>query len=299
MVDVAVIGVVVAILAVILAVLIYVKNSSDDTASSGTGRRRAAVPTRDETGQIVGRQAPARPGGRRGGARMRRQVQEDEPEAVADDNADGGGGSDGEDDVRNVPSGKMGKKKLEKLAAKAEKKKEREAMEQEREERKKRQEKDEAEAKEKADKEAAEMAKIEEEERKKKEEKERQEYEEYLKIKATFDVQEEGFDETAEDDSENQLQTFIQYIKDIKVVPLEDLAAHFKMKTQDAIDRVTKLSEDGTLTGVMDDRGKFIYISQTELESVAKFIRQRGRVSITELAENSNKLIKLKQAEGS
>ena len=43
---------------------------------------------------------------------------------------------------------------------------------------------------------------------------------------------------------------------------LEDLAAHFKMKAQDTIDRVTQLLEQGHTTGVMDDRGKFIYISQ-------------------------------------
>lgn len=78
-----------------------------------------------------------------------------------------------------------------------------------------------------------------------------------------------------------------------KVVLLEDLAAHFKLKTQEAIDRVNQLQEDGELTGVVDDRGKFIYISQEELEAVAKFIRQRGRVSIAELAESSNKLINL------
>ncbi len=74
---------------------------------------------------------------------------------------------------------------------------------------------------------------------------------------------------------------------------LEDLAAHFQMKTQDAIDRVTTLTEEGKLTGVIDDRGKFIFISEDEMEAVAKFITQRGRVSITELAENSNRLISL------
>lgn len=63
--------------------------------------------------------------------------------------------------------------------------------------------------------------------------------------------------------------------------------------TQEAIDRVTQLQEDGILTGVIDDRGKFIYISMEELEAVAKFIKQQGRVSITDLAMNSNKLINL------
>ena len=94
------------------------------------------------------------------------------------------------------------------------------------------------------------------------------------------------------------------------MVKLEDLADHFKLKTQEAIDRVTTLLADGLLTGaaiqnilclppnifasgVIDDRGKFIYISREELEAVAKYIKQQGRVSITDLAASSNKLIKL------
>lgn len=43
----------------------------------------------------------------------------------------------------------------------------------------------------------------------------------------------------------------------------------------------------------MDDRGKFIYITVEELESVAKFMKQHGRVSISDLAESSNRLINL------
>lgn len=45
--------------------------------------------------------------------------------------------------------------------------------------------------------------------------------------------------------------------------------------------------------GVIDDRGKFISITPEELDSVAQFIRHRGRVSITELAQASNSLINL------
>lgn len=53
------------------------------------------------------------------------------------------------------------------------------------------------------------------------------------------------------------------------------------------------MQADGILSGVIDDRGKFIYISKKELEAVAKFVKQRGRVSIAELAEHSNNLINL------
>lgn len=55
----------------------------------------------------------------------------------------------------------------------------------------------------------------------------------------------------------------------------------------------THLSLALFLPGVMDDRGKFIYISREELEGVARFIRQRGRITITDLAEASGTLISL------
>uniref|UniRef100_A0A8C4Z2G3 DDRGK domain-containing protein 1 n=1 Tax=Gadus morhua TaxID=8049 RepID=A0A8C4Z2G3_GADMO len=81
--------------------------------------------------------------------------------------------------------------------------------------------------------------------------------------------------------------------QDSKVVLLEDLASHFGMRTQDAIARLQDLLAEGSLTGVIDDRGKFISISPEELSAVARFIQQRGRVSIAELAQASNSLINL------
>merc|ERR1711935_195112 len=192
-----------------------------------------------------------------------------------------------------VPDGKIGKKKMEKLQAKADKKQQREAEMKERDENKKRRDKLDEEEKAKRNREVDEERMKEEEERIAREEKERKEYDEYLKLKEAFSIEDEGMEAGDEDTEENKLQIFINYIKETKIVMLEDLAAHFQLKTQDAIDRVTQLQEDGILTGVIDDRGKFIYISQEELEAVAKFIKQQGRVSITDLAANSNKLIHL------
>ena len=102
-----------------------------------------------------------------------------------------------------------------------------------------------------------------------------------------------------------------------KVVYLEELASEFNMRTQvlggqetavagnhhqhftglilsqDAISRVQSLQDSGEITGVIDDRGKFIHISMEEMEAVAKFIKQRGRVAIAELVSSSNTLINL------
>lgn len=44
---------------------------------------------------------------------------------------------------------------------------------------------------------------------------------------------------------------------------------------------------------MMDDRGKYIFISPEEMESVAAFMKSRGRISISELADKSSTLIDL------
>lgn len=205
---------------------------------------------------------------------------------------------DEEDEKIEFPEGaKVGAKKRAKLEAKAERKQQREAMEKEREDRKKAEKLLLEAADKQREKEKAEELKREEAERKVREEKEKRDHEEFLKIKATFTIEEEGFDEQDQDEG-NLLQEFLEYIKYNKVVVLEDLAGHFHIKTASVIERIRALQTSGSLTGVIDDRGKFIYISQEELEAVAKFVKQRGRVSITDLAENSNKLINLIPGQG-
>ncbi|KAM4602250.1 DDRGK domain-containing protein 1 isoform 1-T2 [Polymixia lowei] len=218
--------------------------------------------------------------------------------------------SDNEDEPLEVPAaveeeeeeeqqsfqatGKLGAKKQRKLEEKQAKKAQREAELEEREERKRMQELREQERRKEDERERLLEQKQEEEERRAKEEQEKREEEEYLRLKASFVIEDQGeAEKLTEDESRNLLQEFIQYIEDSKVVVLEDLASHFGMRTQDAIARLQDLLADGSLTGVIDDRGKFISITPEELSSVAQFIKQRGRVSITELAQASNSLINL------
>ncbi len=47
----------------------------------------------------------------------------------------------------------------------------------------------------------------------------------------------------------------------------------------------------GRLTGVMDERGKYIYISLEEMQAVASYIKTKGRVAISELAAKSDTFI--------
>ncbi|NXJ32085.1 DDRGK protein, partial [Ciconia maguari] len=203
-----------------------------------------------------------------------------------------------EDDAEEVPefqvSGKIGAKKQRKLEEKQARKAQREAEEAEREERKKLESKREEERRKEEERIRLEEERQEEEKRKAKEEEEKREYEEYLKLKESFVVEEEGVEESmTEEESRSFLIEFLEYVKKTKVIQLEDLASHLGLRTQDAINRIQDLMADGTLTGVIDDRGKFIYITPEEMAAVAQYIKQRGRVSIAELAQASNSLINL------
>ena len=100
-----------------------------------------------------------------------------------------------------------------------------------------------------------------EEERKKKEEEELKEQEEYNKWKEMFNVEEQGVLEEDNEEYENKLQQFIDFIQTRKVVLFEDLAAEFSLTTKDVVDRIQRLMESGRLTGITDDRGKFIYVT--------------------------------------
>ncbi|KAK6636614.1 hypothetical protein RUM43_010276 [Polyplax serrata] len=235
--------------------------------------------------------AAPQPGARRRALAAARNTRARQRVVEEDDDDEG----EGDTPELNLPDTKIGAKKLAKLQAKAEKKAQREAEEKIRQEKKKQQQLADEERKKQQLEEEEEERRRAEQERKIREERERQEHEEYLNMKQAFSVQEEGFDEVEE--SESLIQDFIQYIKNNKIVILEDLAAEFKLKTQDVINRINSLQNDGQLTGVIDDRGKFIFISQEELDAVAKFVKQRGRVSIAELVENSNRLISLTPVE--
>lgn len=264
----------------ILLISIFCKDKKEKK-DEGAGARRNIAERQPADNAPRGARQRVRPRGRR------MNIRGDESEEGSEEEEDmfGNTGKEG---------GKIGAKKQKKLQEKAEKKAARLAEEQEREEKKKR---DAMLEKQRQKEEAVQKAQEEEEARQeklRKEEEEKREHEEYLKLKEAFSVEEEGEEELAPDlSSQSLLQEFIDYIKEMKVIMLEDLASHFKIKTQDAIQRINELQEDGRLTGVVDDRGKFIYITMDELESVAKYIKQHGRVSITELAESSNRLINL------
>ncbi|VDM56178.1 unnamed protein product [Angiostrongylus costaricensis] len=102
---------------------------------------------------------------------------------------------------------------------------------------------------------------------KEKEAREKRELEEYLALKSSFAVEEEGFDQIEEEESNNLMEQFAEYVKTSKIVNMDELAAHFGLKSDEAITRLHYFLDNGFLQGVIDDRGKFICITDDELNA--------------------------------
>ncbi|XP_048585350.1 DDRGK domain-containing protein 1 [Nematostella vectensis] len=272
-----------AVVGVMLAIATFIAKKKEKTKPS---KPRGTAPIQDDAAPVRRRNRNAR---NRMQAGQRLQANDDDSDNDFHD--DDEPFSLGLED--QMPGAKIGAKKMKRMEMKAEKRAMREQMEAERQDRKEREAMREEQRKREDERRKREEERLEAEEKARKEEEERKAYEEYLAMRNAFSVEEEGVGET-EEENQALLQDFIDYIKNNKVVMLEDLACHFGLRTQDAIERLNSLQELERITGVIDDRGKFIYISPDELEAVAKFIKQRGRVTITDLAESSNKLINLK-----
>jgi hypothetical protein len=107
------------------------------------------------------------------------------------------------------------------------------------------------------------------------------------------------------------MASFIEYVKTNKVVNVDDLASMFKLRVEDVGERLRYFISSGQLTGVIDDRGKFIHITKDELDAgerlsikrinrsflVAKFVTQRGRITLSDLVDYSNRLVSLEPAQ--
>jgi flagellar motor protein MotB len=224
-------------------------------------------------------------------ARQARRRQEEAAEARApinDDDDDVGSGSDAENEEGDGPA------KTKKEMKQEQKRQEREArLAAEQNRAQKSSAYDERRQAKQDHKEAVRLAQ-EEEMRKAEEERIKKEEEEAAQWMNLISVDQEGTGES-DDQEEGQglLAQFVDYIKQRKTVPLEDLATEFKLRTSDVINRVQGLEAMGRLTGIMDDRGKFIYISDEEMRAVANYIVSVGRVAISDLAAKSNRFIDL------
>lgn len=62
------------------------------------------------------------------------------------------------------------------------------------------------------------------------------------------------------------LQRLTRHIQLRKVVQLEEVSAEFGTTTADIVDKIKALEQMRELNGLIDERGKYIYLKQTEID---------------------------------
>jgi len=202
------------------------------------------------------------------------------------------GDGEGEDDGDGADDGPATRRDAVKQQKKQEKKEQQAAQRQERQQQdSKKSEKQTAYAERQKVKEAERQRREEEEERQRLE-KEQREAEEFDKWKEEFAIDAEG-EETQAEFTEYVVERFLEHIKMRKIVTLEDVAKEFKMKTNAVIDRLQQLEKLGRISGIFDDRGKFLHITAEEMVAVVDWINKSGRVSRSAVVAACNRLVRL------
>jgi hypothetical protein len=84
------------------------------------------------------------------------------------------------------------------------------------------------------------------------------------------------------------VQEWIDEMKVTRTVLMTDMATSFKLPEEKVVQRIQELSKEGRVAGVMDENGRFIFIAEDELHSIAESLIERGLLSLTDAAALCN-----------
>ena len=188
------------------------------------------------------------------------------------------------------------KKQQHKMLKKKEKADQKENMRLLMEERKRKEEEKQRELLRKEKEKEEEKNKLEEEMKRVEEERKKKEDELYDQWKDKIKVGEEG-EEGIDFTKEETINQFLDYIKIRKVVSLEDISGTFKLNPNKIVELLNKYEQEGRIMGIIDDRGKYIYITEKEMGLIEKMLTNRGRISKTDLIKECNRLIRFEPTE--
>ncbi|EKX73302.1 conserved hypothetical protein [Theileria equi strain WA] len=111
----------------------------------------------------------------------------------------------------------------------------------------------------------------------------------YKELTSKFVIEREG---VYTPDVEFSIEDFIEFITSKKLCNVEELSTRFSLKAEDVVKRINELEEQDRIFGLLDDQGRYIYITQNEVDSILSHIK-RGRVHKSDLAPYFNSVISL------
>ena len=129
-----------------------------------------------------------------------------------------------------------------------------------------------------------------------KEEQKKKEDDIYNQWKDQIKIGEEG-EEKMDFSNEKIINEFLDYIKIRKVISLEDLSGTFKLSPNDLVEKLNFFEKEGRILGIIDDRGKYIYITEKEMSMIEKMFLNRGRINKKDFIKECNRLIRFEPNE--
>jgi hypothetical protein len=93
---------------------------------------------------------------------------------------------------------------------------------------------------------------------------------------------------------ENNLR---EYLIKKKLSLLEDASHKFSLTIKDLVEKIKKIEAEGLISGVFDERGKYLYIEQREWDAVKNYILGKGRLKKSDLMSECAKIIKIPNEE--
>ena len=78
---------------------------------------------------------------------------------------------------------------------------------------------------------------------------------------------------------------------------IEDLAINFALTNKNVIQRIRDLEASGMLQGVLDDRGKYIYITPEEIEDMLSCIHHKGKLTKGDMITEFSRIVRLEPRE--
>jgi hypothetical protein len=88
------------------------------------------------------------------------------------------------------------------------------------------------------------------------------------------------------------VEDFVALCEAQRVIHLADMACQFEISIKNVNERIDQIEHEGRITGIIDEH-TFIYVSPTEMSAIANFCHRNGKVTVTEIAKECNRLLNL------
>jgi hypothetical protein len=84
------------------------------------------------------------------------------------------------------------------------------------------------------------------------------------------------------------VQEWIDEMKDRRTVLTTEIATSFELPEEKVVQRIQELIKEGRVAGVIEGNGRFIFIAEDELHSIAESLIERGVLSLSDVATVCN-----------